>query len=142
MEIISALKFAFTDAKTRGKAVLYALGLFLLFGIPTALLSNPIIPYLRMIPATWLDYVFLFTTSVLAAVYLVLPENKSCPSGKGAAGGGLLGYLAFACPTCNHLLLLVFGYAFLYDVLNPIRPLLGLLSIIVLIYSVEKKFVK
>ncbi len=140
MGIIGALKFAFTDAKTRGKTLLWAMGLFLLFGIPTALLSNPILPYVRMIPATWMDYAFLLTTSILAAVYFALPENQACRTGKGAAGGGILGFLAFSCPTCNHLLLLIFGYAFLFDVLNPLRPLLGAVSIIVLLYAVGKKF--
>lgn len=140
MKAIDALLFAFADAKTRLRAVLYSAGLFVFFGIPTALLSNPILPYVRMIPATWLDYAFLLATSLLAGAYLALPENKSCPSGKGAAGGGILGFLAFACPTCNHLLLLIFGYAFLYDFVNPLRPALGLVSIIVLLHSIGMKF--
>lgn len=140
MKIINAIAFAFSDSKTRSKAALHALGLFAILGIPTALLSNPIIPYVRMIPATQLDYVFLFATSLLAAVYLALPENKACKTGKGALGGGFLGFISFSCPTCSMLLVFLLGFDFMYNVVNPIRPLLGIISIIVLSHAIGKKF--
>jgi len=41
----------------------------LLFGIPLALIPNPLIPYYRMIPATLLDYFFLIVISVLIGLY-------------------------------------------------------------------------
>ncbi|MEK6982123.1 MAG: hypothetical protein AABX38_04290 [Candidatus Micrarchaeota archaeon] len=139
MKFIKAMIFAFTDSKVRVKAFLYSIGLFLLFAIPTALLSNPIIPYVRMIPATPLDYIFLVATSILSAVYILLPENKICTPDKSAFGGGVLGFIAFSCPTCNRLLVLLFGFGFMYDIINPIRPILGILSIIVLLHSINKK---
>ncbi|MEM2138339.1 MAG: hypothetical protein QW568_04590, partial [Candidatus Anstonellaceae archaeon] len=75
MKALDAVKFAFTAPSLRWRTIAYALGLFVLLGIPTALLSNPVIPYIRMIPANPLDYVFLAATSILAAVYLVLPAG-------------------------------------------------------------------
>ncbi|MEK6982091.1 MAG: hypothetical protein AABX38_04130 [Candidatus Micrarchaeota archaeon] len=140
MKFIRAIIFSFTDSKVRVKSFLYFIGLLLLFAIPTALLSNPIISYIRVIPATPLDYIFLVVTSILSAVYLVLPENKICEPNKTAFGGGILGFLAFSCPTCNKLLVLLFGFGFMYDVINPIRPLLGILSILVLWYAIDKKW--
>ncbi len=141
MKLLKALKFAFSNPKLRPKAFLYSLALFLLLGIPTALLSNPVIPYIRMTPATPLDYLFLFTTSVLAGAYLVLPAKSSCPN-KTALGGGALGFLSFSCPICNHLLVLALGMSFMSGVVDPLRPALGLLSIAVLCYAIEKKFGK
>lgn len=139
MKTFGAVAFAFTSPTLRVRTVAYAIGLFVLLGIPTALLSNPIIPYIRMVPATPLDYVFLAATSVLAAVYLALPAGK-CKADKTAAGGGVLGFLSFACPTCIHLLVLLVGFEFAYNVINPLRPAIGLFSIIVLAYAIEKKF--
>ena len=140
MRIINAIAFAFSNPKTRNNAALYALGFFVVLGIPTALLSNPVIPYVRMIPATPLDYAFLFATSLLAAVYLALPENKACKTGKGALGGGFLGFLSFSCPTCSMLLVFLLGFDFMYSVVNPIRPLLGIISIVVLSHAIGEKF--
>ncbi len=162
MKIINAVAFAFSNPKTRTKTVLYALGLFVVLGIPTALLSNPVIPYVRMIPATPLDYAFLFATSLLAAVYLALPEdkasqsfvrsvmseqqrselhykNKTCKTGKGALGGGFLGFISFSCPTCSMLLVFLLGFDFMYNVVNPMRPLFGIISIIVLSRAIGEK---
>ena len=140
MKTIDAIKFAFTNSETQAKAILYTIGLFLFLGIPTALLSTPLIPYIRMIPATPLDYVFLFTTALLAAVYMILPENKICKPDKTAFGGGFLGFLAFGCPICNKLFVLLLGFDFMYNIVNPIRPFLGLLSVAVLIYAIDKKW--
>lgn len=138
MKFPNALKHAFSNPKLRPKALLYSLALFLLLGIPTALLPNPIIPYIRMTPATPLDYLFLLTTSLLAGAYLVLPAKTSCPN-KTALGGGALGFLAFSCPICNHILVLALGMSLMSAVVDPLRPLLWLLSIAILSYAIEKK---
>lgn len=138
MKLLDA--FAFVFREQLGKAALYATGLFLFLGIPTALLSNPIIPYLRMIPATPLDYVFLLTTSFLGGVYLALPQKKECRQDKKALGGGLLGFFAFACPTCSMLLVFLLGFDFMFNVVNPLRPVLGVLSVAVLAYAIGKKW--
>jgi len=140
MGLLNAFAFVLKEPAARIKAALYATGLFLFLGIPTALLSNPIIPYLRMIPATPLDYAFLLTTSLLGGVYLALPQKKECRQDKKALGGGLLGFLAFSCPTCSMLLVFLLGFDFMFNVVNPLRPILGVLSIIVLAYAIGKKW--
>ncbi len=140
MRLIEAMTAVFATPALRLKAIAYAAGLFVLFGIPTALLSNPIIPYVRMIPATPLDYVFLFTTAMLSAVYIVLPEKKACKEDGKAFLGVAAGVLAFSCPTCLHLLVLLVGFEFMFNVVNPLRPIIGLVSILVLAYAIERKF--
>ncbi len=139
IKILQAIVFAFSG-KARNKAIAYFIGLFVVFSVPTALLSNPIIPYVRMIPATWLDYFFLLATSALAAVFLALPENKTCSPNKTAFAGGFFGFVSFACPICNHLFVSLIGFAFLYNVVNPLRPLIGIVSIVILAYGIGKKW--
>ncbi len=137
---LQAIVFAFSNKKARTKTIAYTIGLFIVFSIPTALLSNPIIPYIRMIQSTWLDYFFLLTTSLLAAVFLALPKNKTCNPNASAFGGGFLGFLSFACPTCNQLFVSLLGFTFMYNIVNPIRPIIGVLSIIVLLYVIGRKW--
>ena len=38
------------------------------------------------------------------------------------------------------LLVFLLGFDFMYNVVNPIRPLLGIISIIVLSHAIGKKF--
>jgi len=137
MRILDAARFALT--KALGRALLYFVAIFLVLAIPTALLSTPIIDYVRMIPATPLDYAFLFATSLLSAVYLAIPKSECAENGK-ALGGGLAGFLAVSCPICNKLLVLIFGFDFAFGVLEPARPFLGILSIALLAYAIDKKW--
>ncbi len=139
MEIFQSIIKNFRIPGFLAKFVIYSIGLFIILGIPTALFPNPIIPYTRMIPSNILDYVFLFTTSVLAGFYFALPKSNACNPNKSAFGGGIFGFLAFACPTCIQLLVLLFGYAFLFNILNPLRPIIGLLSIGFLLFAISKK---
>lgn len=141
MKIFHAIWFAFTDSKARIKTVAYTICLLLLLAIPTALLSNPVIPYTRMIPATPLDYIFLFTTSILTAVYLVLPKDRNiCKPDTAAFAGGFFGFAAVSCPICNKLFVLLLGFDFMFNIVNPIRPVLGAASVIILAYIINKKW--
>lgn len=105
----------------------------LIFGIPSALVPNPFIHYVRMIPTTWLDYFFLFATSSLLAInVLVFLDRKTSKVEGKLAGGGLAGFLAIACPTCNVLLVSLLGVGFVLAFIEPMRPLFGVLSIVAL----------
>ena len=91
-----------------------------------------------MTPSTLLDYFFLFTTALLGGIYLVLSASV-CSNDVKAAGGGILGLLAFACPICDKLLVLLLGTTFLMAYFDPIRPVLGVVSIVLLLYAINKK---
>jgi hypothetical protein len=127
---------AFSDARTATKLLLYSGGILALFGIVTATIPNPV--FMRMMPASALDFFFLATTAILGGAYLALPSNACTADGK-AAGGTLFGLLAFACPICNKLLVMLLGYAALFEWFDPLRPLLGMVSMGVLGLSIVQK---
>lgn len=138
MRIINAITFAFTNHKVRIKTILYAIGLFLVFGIATSLVPNAI--FKRMMIPNIFDYLFLFTTAILSAVFISLPEKKVCAVNSSGFGGTFLGVLAFACPTCNALLVYLLGMNLLIGIFDPLRPVIGLISIIILLYVIDKKW--
>lgn len=104
------------------------LGAFLLFGTVTGLVPNPI--YVRMVPSTAADYLFLVATSAFAAAFVYQRSIVDQPVGDRFATGGIVGgFLAFGCPICNALLLTLFSSSALMTYFDPYRPLLGVLSV-------------
>ncbi|SER88090.1 hypothetical protein [Natrinema salaciae] len=125
------------------------IGVFLLFGLVTGLVPNPL--YVRMVPRTPVDYLFLALTALLAGVYTAQRlATEVVATGAGAEGvdgseaanssgadrwaiGGLVGgFLAVGCPICNVALLALFSSSALMTYFDPLRPLLGALSATVL----------
>ena len=111
---------------------------FIIMGIPTALVPNPFAQYARMISATFLDYFFLVATSVLLAILISL---KICYKSKKQIGvkelaGGAAGFIAFSCPLCNVLLITALGSTVVSSFIEPLRPILGVISIIILSYLI------
>lgn len=109
---------------------------FVFFGALTSVYENPI--FNRMTPVYWFDYVFLVIESLLIGLYFGV-KSPVCMS-KRAGAGGVMGFLGFACPVCNKLLVLLFGAGFLLTYFEPIRPFVGLLGILLLSYVVYRKF--
>jgi len=122
--------------------VLMALGFSALFfvflGTPTALVPNPIIQYTRMIEATLLDYFFLATTSLLLGILISLKLYFKSEKRVGARelAGGTAGFVAFSCPICNALLVALLGGTTIMAFIEPLRPLLGVVSVIILSYLI------
>lgn len=106
---------------------------FVFLGTPTALVPNPFIHYTRMTPITWLDYFFLSTTSALLSINLIFFLGKKTKKEGAMLGGGFLGFLAFACPICNMLLVSLVGATFVLAFIEPLRPFFGAASIIILL---------
>ncbi len=107
-------------------------------GVVTGLIPNPI--YVRMVPITFLDYLFLFTTSALAGLYFG-KESCSVLGGRLAGLGGLTGFLAFGCPVCNALLLAFFSSSAIMTYFDPLRPFLGVLSTALLGFFVYRDYI-
>lgn len=103
------------------------IGLIVLFGTPTALIPNPIIRYARMVPATLLDYAFLVIISGLLAFYLSFSNQPKTNLPVGVAS--VVGFISFACPICNYLLVAALGFPFILSTIEPLRPFLGIASI-------------
>mgnify|MGYP006875055425 CR=1 FL=1 len=95
----------------------------------TGLIENPL--YVRKVPLTALDYIFLFTTSMLAGLYFG-KEKSSVTEGRLMSVGRLTGFLAFGCPICNLVLLAFFSTSVIMTYFDPLRPLLGLFSTLIL----------
>ncbi|WP_158058297.1 hypothetical protein [Halorussus halophilus] len=108
------------------KGVAVGGGAFVLFGIVTGLIPNPL--YVRMIPRTVLDYLFLTTTAALVGVYAAQRPVSEEESGHLAIGSTVGGFLAFGCPIYNVFLLALFSSSALMTYFDPLRPLLGVVS--------------
>ena len=114
-------------AAVKGAAV--SIGSFLLFGFVTGLLPNPV--YVRMVPRTLFDYTFLILTSLFAGIYVAQqPTVDRSKDDRFALGSTIVGFLAFGCPICNVFLLALFSNSMLMTYLDPYRPLLGVVSVV------------
>ncbi len=121
---------------------LVACGVFVLFGLVTGLIRNPL--YVRMVPRTLTDYLFLTLTALLAGVYVTqrlattVPEidgddaDTTPDTDRWAMGGLVGGFLAVGCPICNVFLLSLFSSSALMTYFDPVRPVLGVLSMAIL----------
>ena len=123
------------------KFFLYIIGITSLFllvlGIPTAVIPNPY--FTRMTPIYWFDYFYLIADSLLLGIYfgLVISKKLTRRSDGKIASGGLAGFFGIACPICNKLLLWLFGATWLLQYFEPIRPFVGLLSVIILLWAIR-----
>ena len=75
-------------------------------------------------------------TGIFAAV-----RRPACASGR-AGLGGLASFLGIACPTCNKILMLVFGGEALMRWFDPVRPLMTLLGIGLLCIAIRSEWKK
>ncbi len=110
-------------------------------GVPTDLVDTSL--FIRMTPVVWWNYPFWIGGAVLvgllAATYVAGPGDPR-PGGsqeKNLAGGGLLSVLAIGCPVCNKLVVLALGYGGAMTYFAPAQPLLGFLSVGLLLYALH-----
>lgn len=110
------------------KSLSVGIGSFLLFGAVTGLVPNPI--YVRMVERSSADYLFLVAPSVFVAAFVYQRSLAEEPTGDRFAAGGIVGgFLAFSCPICNAVLLLLFSSSALMTYFDPLRPYLGVVSV-------------
>ena len=132
--------YIFQNLRILLKAAFYAFFIFILLSVPTAIIPNPVIHFIRTIPVNFFDYFFVVTTSLLSATYLVIPKNRKCDMDNQAFAGGFFGFLGFACPTCNFFLVGLLGFSTVLNFFDPLRPFIGFFSIIILSYAINKKW--
>lgn len=90
---------------------------FAVIGTVTALWPNPL--FARMTPAQGFEVWLLVAQSLLIGAYVAV-RRPHCGLRK-AGLGSLLAFLGIACPTCNKLLLLLFGANVLLEHFEPWR---------------------
>ncbi|EKV28886.1 integral membrane protein [Caenispirillum salinarum AK4] len=99
------------------KAAAAAAALFAVLGTVTAVWPNPL--FARMTPTQGFEVWLLAVQAVLIGVYVAIRRPRCRVRGAGI--GGVLGFLGIACPTCNKILLLVFGSDLLLAYFEPYR---------------------
>ena len=131
------------DRMRIAKGLGVSVGAFVLFGVVTGLVPNPL--YVRMVPRTPVDYLFLTLTALLAGIYtaqrmatdvadarLEADTDTAGSEDRWAIGGLVGGFLAVGCPICNVFLLALFSSSALMTYFDPLRPLLGAVSVAIL----------
>jgi hypothetical protein len=126
---------ALRDAGWRFRVVALAAALAyaVLMAIPTGIIPNPL--FARMLPAgpwnyaSWLLSAPLFGLIVAASLS---PGFAACPVRRPTTAGGLLAALAVGCPVCNKVVVLLLGVSGALTYYQPIQPLLGALSLLLL----------
>ncbi|CAN5886200.1 hypothetical protein BH23ACT11_BH23ACT11_29870 [soil metagenome] len=110
-------------------------------GIPTDILDTSL--FTRMTPVLWWNYPLWVGGAVLvgllAATYVAEPGSgrHGGSQEKNAEGGGLLSVFAIGCPVCNKLVVLALGYGGAMTYFAPVQPLLGFLSMGLLLYALR-----
>jgi hypothetical protein len=113
--------------KRLAKSIGVGVGSFVVFGVVTDLIPTPL--YIRDVPRTELDYLFLGLTAAFLALYTFQRPAQGCDDDKSAAASTVVGFLAFGCPTCNAILLALFSNSALLTYFDPLRPLLGVVGV-------------
>ncbi len=123
-------------------SALYTAGSALLLGVPTLLIPNHL--FSRTVPTSLQDYVIWIVSALLLGPLLALMTLYPMPSPKAALGkrsmagsgrafgGAVLSFFSVGCPVCNKVVVLLLGLGGAMTIFNPLRPLLGLASIVLL----------
>lgn len=121
-------------------AAVVAAGTFLLLGLPTAVIPNPV--FGREIPPTdWALEVLVVSSVLSGLLFATYIRNDTVSTirderpARGGAIGAFLAYLAIGCPVCNKLALIALGSTGAIQFFAPIQPYLGALGIVVLSWA-------
>lgn len=129
---LSPFLTAQADSFRRGlRGTVIGLSLFAVLGTVTAVWANPL--FVRMTPVGPWEFGATVLTALLAGVTAALwvPQCRLLPSGT----GGLASFLGIACPTCNKVLMLVFGGPALLAWFDPVRPFLATAGLIIMSFA-------
>lgn len=105
--------------------------MFASLGTITAVWVNPI--FVRMTPVGHWELGATVLTSLLSGVTAALwvPHCSLRASGT----GGMASFLGIACPTCNKVLMLVFGGPALLAWFDPLRPYLAAAGVVIMAFA-------
>ncbi len=123
-------------------AAFVSISLYAIFGMVTSIIKNPF--FTRMTPVGWLEHGSLIITSLLLGIYIGLiyygkAAKKDSVCNTTATTGGVFGFLTFGCSICNKILVFFLGVAGVFTYFEPVRPFLGIVSILFLGFAIYKK---
>lgn len=114
----------------------WAAGFFVMTGIVSVLLPNTL--FMRMTPIVWWDFALWPLGALLAGAFMgvrdaIRSAGTACSTAAGAGGVGA--FLGFACPQCNHLLILLMGTGGVLTFVEPYRLYIGIVGELVLVLA-------
>lgn len=118
-------------------ALAVALGTFLMLGLPTAVIPNPVFGR-EIAPTDWALEVLIVSSVLSGLLFATYVRNDGTTprpgerSAQGGAVGAFLAYLAIGCPVCNKLALIALGSTGAIQFFAPVQPYLGVLGIALL----------
>lgn len=119
-----------------GLSVLFSSCAALLLGIPTVLISNHW--FIRMTPTSSQDYIIWILSALLigpvTALALLYPIKQDVQKAGGGRAilGTILSLLSVGCPVCNKVIVFLLGFSGAMTFFNPLRPFLGIASVVLL----------
>ena len=120
------------------RGILIAAFSFAAMGTVTAVWRNPF--FTRMTPIEGWELPSLFIFASLAGVFAAI-RQPSC-STKKAGFGSIASFLGIACPTCNKVLMFIFGGEALMRWFDPIRPTITAVGLILLVLAIRTEWRK
>ena len=128
--------------RTYLRAVPYGLIAFLMIGIPSVLIGNPI--FGRPIEPKPIDYAILAVTAALAGlIFAIRPEPmegvRPVEEDTTPIWGGFVSFLAVGCPVCNQVVVAAIGTSGALSWWAPVQPLVGLAAIGLLVWALRKR---
>ncbi|HSK24864.1 MAG TPA: hypothetical protein VK906_16890 [Egicoccus sp.] len=121
-------------------AVLGAVAVALLIGLPTVMIPNPV--FSRMTPVLWWNWPIWLATSVLSGLLLAtyVRDGETVvddrPTRRGGVGG-LLAYFAVGCPVCNKLVVVALGTSGAMSWFAPLQPILAVAALVLLVVALR-----
>lgn len=109
---------------------------FLAIGTVTALWPNPL--FVRMTPVQGFEIWLLVLQSALIGLYVAV-RRPHC-SVRRAGIGSVVAFLGIACPTCNKVLLLLFGSGLLLEYFEPVRIYVAAAGVILTALSLASEY--
>jgi hypothetical protein len=131
LEILAPEKFRADAFRRLFRGTLAGLAVFAALGTVTAVWINPF--FVRMTPVGPWELGATTLTAILAGVIVGLwvPQCRLRTSG----AGGIASFLGIACPTCNKVLMLIFGGPALLAWFDPVRPYLAVAGVIIMSFA-------
>lgn len=108
---------------------------FMALGTVSAIWANPF--FVRMTPVGAWELPALVLLAVLTGTFVALPSTCGL---RRATAGGTAGFLGIACPTCNKILMLVFGGETLMHWFDPLRPYVTATGIAILSFAIWQRW--
>ncbi len=123
-----------------GYAALFTILFIIIFGVVSVVIPNRF--FARMIPISFLDYLFLILTSLLLGTYMSLHiyhKNNNIACDVYVTTGWFASYLGFGCSFCNKILIFMLGIAGVANYIEPYKYIISSFGILIMALALIHK---